>query len=157
MAVLYTLSAYDVKDPNLVLESVVLSDTRARPVNPTAFHSVRVGVRSGALTTWFASWNQRTASLAEGAGRELFTDVAGFRRLKVGSELVVEVSKVGSPPTLVGCKVQLGMRRVGGSSGGLRPLFSVPEGSDEAVEALVRQLNASGLADVSVSVALSDG
>ena len=146
---------------NVVLRECLLNSPIARGLDLSNYHTVEIGVREGAYTTWIGVFNQSAQNLSASVPVSVLPPEQRGRRLRAGQAIVARVTVVGTPESLKGAHLNIRMAHVGGREGPPRPLVAagatVPDFTTRAaMVALERQINGGGLAEWEEGIQLRD-
>jgi hypothetical protein len=146
---------------NVVLRDAQIHSPVSRSPSQSTYHVIDVGIREGSYTTWIGAWDQSAQKLDAATPTSILNADRLGMRLKSGQEVVVRVTSVGSPTSLVGVRINFRLALVGGRDGRAKPLVaagaSVADANSRvALAALEKQINVGGLSEWDDPVALQD-
>ena len=161
---------HSIRSDNLVVKAVRLWSAQKRPVSDADWRRIRIGVQRDGDAAWLAEWDQRTSALQANESVLLTGQNDLNYALRVDDVVIAEEESGGTPVApLRGLVAEVQLSRVGevgelaeerpGTPGGyatVRPLISNPRPGDRDLELIVRQLNESGLPDLSLPVYFYD-
>lgn len=161
------LGPYSIQHDNLVVSRIRLWADEAYEVDADDGYLVRVGIQRGKDVSWLAVWDQRETTLQEQTSHILSGVEELNYPLQADDVIVAEDAEYGSPSTgIAGLVAEVQLSRVGevepipaearpGFPAGQairRPLVSNPAPKNLHLELLARQLNESGLPDMSLPI-----
>ena len=146
---------------NEILRDALFHSPIERLPNRTSAHLIEIGVREGAYTTWVGTWDQSQQKVKGATPTSILDEGRKGMRLRAGQAIVVKVTSIGTPASLVGSRITFTLSLVGGRDGPAKPLIAagtlVADASTRtSLKALEKQINTGGLAEWDDAVALQD-
>lgn len=128
-----------------VVTGVQIWSASERRQSNSGYYTIKAGVARGDRVDWIATWAQSARTLEAQTVTDIIDDREVDRVLADGDQLVFEVTKSGSPASIVGISAQfLVTKRGDGQTQTIVQATGQDEASRQITEAIGRQINSLG-------------